>query len=329
MDKNITERIAEKGIYITSMEFLLNTDINPNDPVSKYDAILQDSCAFFNNVVNQEDHSKNVFSVGINPNYPNKILEPCPVFYTGDLKKPFSVVFVGLNPHREPPYLGIDTTWKFLTDYHSPSGEKIKSDSNYQRIADTLLRYNEYFDPVFRMHQLFNRNQIYNRWSDIKDTDYRNNFLSEIEQYPILNAEMIPYKSETYSLDNKKAKTLESNSCYLNYLKCLFGFIDEHTDNNSWIVIIGNTPKTKALLYAMKDMENAICPSDADEKLSKYLYPVFNELTNKNNNFYCFRWAGHKSGKKVLLSPFIYSKAGEIPISSIHKVLKNAFGSLS
>lgn len=321
-----------KDAYISLMELLLGTDIDASEPASKYDRELQSSCSFFNEAVSDDSSnaSKKVFSVGLNKDYPGKFLEPCPIFYTGGLKEPFRVVFIGLNPHREPPYLSANTTWQYLSNYHCTTSESIMVESNYKRIADTLLKYNEYFDPVFRIHQLLCHKTTYNRWTDIQDIISKEYFLKEINKFPIANIELIPYKSEKYSLNSEKAKKIERDEKYIRYLDFVFNFIDENTNNDSWIIFLGDTPKVKRILYGFKNKKNSICPADVNKEFTQYEHAEknSNKKGSYNNKFYGFKWGGSPNGKKVFMSPFIYSQRGEIPLKSFSSALHYFFGEI-
>lgn len=312
-------RVEKRGAYIALMEDLIGL-IEPKDSVKGYDSGLNQSCKCFNCITGNQDDDNHVFRVGTErDDRTDFFLEPCPALYTGNetifdannVQNKFKIVFIGLNPHRENAYLDNTITWNSLANYHTYT--KSNSKSVYVRIANELLKANEYFDPVFRLHQaLLYENRVYENWSAVQNAvqqnksewmykDEKEYFLKEILLKPILNVEMIPYKSIKYELSDSKAKRFRTCIAgYMQYLIDLIELVEKTSEKNAWIVFLGHR---KNVINILHDIPNNVFPSDYDMNENPYedkIRPKTAEYT-----FNRFWWKGEKGGKRVVILPFL------------------------
>lgn len=123
-------RVNKRGAYIALMEDLIGEEINPNTFIMQNRIVKKETLEPSPSVINKllgescEALGGKETKVGEVHGY----IEPCPIAYTGQLGKGdgFKTVFLGLNPHLEPPRLfnlqnnDENTTFADLANFHHP-----------------------------------------------------------------------------------------------------------------------------------------------------------------------------------------------------------------
>ena len=174
--------MIEKNIYIQLMEDLIG-NINPDDPVRDYKKQLDESLSLFNADI-KKSNSDNLFFAGPRKDYTNLILEPCPIFYAGNLERKSKIVFLGINPflddeaklkNKEVRNFECDkVTWADLARFNCPNGENEISDSIYRHIVDNAFNGSKYHGYAFRVYlALMHQNMIFDNWSQVKEEAFR------------------------------------------------------------------------------------------------------------------------------------------------------------
>lgn len=272
------------------MEDLIG-NINPNELVKDYKKQLDNSLSLFNADI-QESNTDYLFFAGPRKDYMNLILEPCPIYYAGNLKKKSKIVFLGINPffddeaklkNKEVRKFECDkVTWLDLAKFNCPSDENEISHSIYKHIVDNAFNGSKYHGYAFRMYlALMHNNMIFDKWSQVKEVAFKyaerkhsevkkskeNDYLKEffIEEHmkePAIFAEMIPYKSRKYQGVNME-RLLKSNE-YKHYLAHLMDFIYENTTSDSILIFMGNQSNVIKFLDSTKG-ENKLLPSSFDK----------------------------------------------------------------
>lgn len=336
-----------KDIYLKLMGDLIGK-INLDSPICEegnkndYNYRLQESCEQFNRIMIEEKEKKKVlsqkekedisFSVGTSAIRPGKILEPCPIYCPKE-EEIYRYVFVGLNPYKDKKFKDEgsnffpqkSTKWIDWVNYNFPTDENtMRKRSIYTHISRNAVGRTKYYDWAFRLHQaLFHDKRVFDSWSELVNEAHANNmeidqfFIKEFWEYPILSAEMIPYKSYSYGVtDNSARRFIKEVKGYKDYLVDLLTFIDNHTNEESIIFFLGHRENVANILWSVKDDISLLPSCDSKKEFtSKYKKSIPNVNPKKGNNyFYFFQYEKDNYMKKVVISPFLHYNGTDIAL---------------
>lgn len=277
----MTENI-EKDYYIKLINDLLDKpltkeqinipilqDISKVTDSTAYDINSQliNSCKAIGSELGTED-----LDVGAKIGY----IEPCPIGYTGSVIKGndrFNTIFLGLNPHLEPPRpFDPSTTLADLANFHHPHDILHGKDrSRYEKngvIKNNFFRvlgnmegktgrsaWSPFFKPIIRTHLALlkdnkNNQYTYKKWGDVLDLkktlpELTDHLIDLLKKYPLAHIELIPYKSTNYTMDNFTAlvtpkKPSPITEKYKQYISDVFDFINKYATEDAYIIIPTN-----------------------------------------------------------------------------------------
>lgn len=266
-------------VFLEMMETLIGKPINFEDSIGQTKDALEENCTKLSSEVG------NPFEVNL-----DEAKEPCP-FCCSSINKPFDLVWVGLNPGGpldacEELFRWQHTTWQELVDFCVPTSDTRENEKNIYH----YLKDSDYYQFFLRFHLALATGEIYNKWGELKNNhaDVEKFFVDHFAKYSILNADLVPYKSNTTTFNAKKLLDDES---YGNYFRKLINFIEEETKPDAWIIFYGARPAVQQLLN--KFAPNWNVPD-------KNLYIKLDGHT-RGNHFCLF----NKGRRKILLSPFL------------------------
>ena len=276
-------------VFLEMMETLIGKQINFEDIIGQSKDALEENCAKLSSEVG------NPFEVNLD----GEAKEPCP-FCCSSMDKPFDLVWVGLNPGKplkscEGLFSWQNTTWQELVDFCVPTSDIRENEKNiYHHLKDS-----EYYKFLLRMHTALTTDKIYNTWDELKNNhaDVEKFFVEHFAKYSILNADLVPYKSNTTTFNAKKLLDDES---YGNYFRKLIQFIEQETKPDAWIIFYGARPEVQKLLNKFAPDWNVP---------DKNLYIKIDGHT-KGNHFCLF----NKGRRKILLAPFLISGQNTSPL---------------
>ena len=193
--------------------------------------------------INKNRMGKTCLKIDLNGN------EPCPFGFSGGGNKLAKMAWVGLNPGKplsnHPNFESLDDVVKYCV----PEEGIFKNENLYKFLAKKIKETKFYQDVFLIHHALFVGNKIFDKFSDIKN-EYKNQKIEELilerfDKHPIINAELIPYKSIEYGgiddcLENKN---------YILYIRRLLEMIIKSTEKDAYIVFYGDKNKVKKLLH--------------------------------------------------------------------------------
>lgn len=228
--------------------------------------------------------------VGVHQGY----IEPCPISYTGAVitgKDKFRTAFIGLNPHLEPAKeFPEGTTLVDLANLHHPD-DLIYNREDYRRNNDNDKKrifinnywrvfghiegksagaaWSRYYQTVIRVHLAFIsefENVKLNTWSEFKnDNEFQlttEKILKLLKKYPMVNAELIPYKSVNYNMINfteifKSPNQFAEN--YISYYRDVWRFIDKYSEDDAYVFIPSSySAKEETLTKVYKNIRKEI-----------------------------------------------------------------------
>ena len=234
-----------------------------------------------------------------------------PFCCTGGDEAKFDFVWVGMNPGiakgRWPKRFYWDRTkWQDMVDFYIPKG-KVSEYNNkrpqestniYQWIAEDGV-WSDFYRLMIRIHFALLGNREYGTWKDLQDAcgddkKVSKAFLKQLDTYPTLNAELIPFKSNEIKINAGK---MVENSKYMLYLNNLLKFIDDNTKKDAWVFFFATTEVVTRLLKEQKAVKIEI----ADKPIS--VEPKKNNGKKiSGGKYFYFQYWGER---KLILSPFL------------------------
>lgn len=275
-------------VFLEMMETLIGKPINFEDSIGQTKDALEENCTKLSSEVG------NPFEVNL-----DEAKEPCP-FCCSSIDKPFDLVWVGLNPGGpldagEGLFRWQHTTWQELVDFCVPTSDTRENEKNIYH----YLKDSDYYQFFLRFHLALATGEIYNKWGELKNNhaDVEKFFVDHFAKYSILNADLVPYKSNTTTFNAKKLLDDES---YGNYFSKLINFIEEETKPDAWIIFYG---KTGYKGYGTRDLLEKFAPHWNVPKKREFtrIYGAEDDY----NYFYLFS----NGRQKILLAPFLKSGA--------------------
>ena len=274
--------------FVDMMAALIGKKIRPEDAIALSKAELKQSCATLS------DESGTPLKIDMDSG-----CEPCPFCCSG-VDKPFEFVWVGLNPGSvlkswRDLNFSWQTTWQELTDFCVPSD--IRADKNIYQLLKANGVASEYYRFFLRVHTALAGGKIFNTWDEFRreHADVEKYFVELFAAHPILNADLIPYKSDETTFS---AKNLLDDANYGNYFRQLIRLIENETAPDAWIIFFGNPPEVVKLLNKFTPDWNV---SDANLHLRA-------DEDKRLNHFHFFA----RGQQKILLSPFLQSGRSSI-----------------
>ncbi len=292
------------------------------------DDVLKASC----NTISQK-LSCNDMHVGSSIGY----TEPCPIEYTGNIRKgkKFHTVFIGLNPFNEGvrsfPH---DMKFADLANIHHPNDirhnreiqyyapcAESKFQNNYWRVLGNKegnKSWSPFFQFVIRIYLSLLSDCT--KLDDIKKENLTNYLLDKLAEFPMANAELIPYKSPT--IDMIKYEELLQLENYNKYLIDMMDFIDKYADNEAYIFatisVSGDNGTTPALDLLYRTLKKYLIKEETSPSIQVDEFYVYNKENNKLESgktkkaydlapMYITRWKdenNNKNRKVIITSPF-------------------------
>lgn len=264
------------------METLIGKPINLSDTIALSKSELEASCKKLSAEIGT------TFEVNMDEGR-----EPCP-FFCSSIDKPFDFVFVGLNPGKplkalEGLFSWQHTTWQELVDFCVPTD--IRGEKNGYQFLKANNVESDYYQFFLRLHVALTTGEIFNTWDDLKKrhADVEKFFIEHIATHSILNADLVPYKSDKTPKFN--ATGLLDDTSYVNYFRQLIQFIETESTPDAWIVFYGGREEIKNLL-------NSFAPS---WQVPTKTLRLRADETKNYSYFYLFA----EGKRKILLLPFL------------------------
>lgn len=241
--------------------------------------------------------------------------EPCPFYFSGS-DKLAEMVFVGLNPGNPLKIwkqFSADSTWEELAEFCAPAkGILADEDNGYQYVAKNIDS-NRYYQIVLLIHQALFGNAVYDEWSQLQQKIGKDNigrfFLDCFSEHPILNADLLPYKSSSAAFSVAKLAQDEGGSAYMDGLVEL---IQSKSTKDAYVIFFG----------APKAVMNIL-----EKRLSSQLEKEWEERTlcslsgKKTFSVFFNKW----KQRKLILSPFCGRRNGCYKVSELKKNVKQYF----
>ncbi len=261
LDDIIGKKLTKEKIYIPILRNSKSIKCYCNESINKQ---LVESCDELKRMLKAREMCVGVQDDGY--------IEPCPISYTGAVitgTDKFRTAFIGLNPHLEPPKaFPKEATLADLANLHHPD-DIIHNREEYRRNIDNDIFINSYwrvfghiegksgwsawspyYKTAIRVHLAFisefDKIEL-NTWTKFRENKIfqltTENILKILKQYPMVNAELIPYKSRKYNMNNFTEIFASSNpfaDMYINYYHDIWNFIDTHSENDAYIFIPSN-----------------------------------------------------------------------------------------
>ena len=311
-------------VFLEMMETLIGKPINFEDLICQTKDVLEENCAKLSSEVG------NPFEVNL-----DEAKEPCP-FCCSSIDKPFDLVWVGLNPGGPLDacnglFSWQNTTWQELVDFCVPTSDIRENEKN---IYHYLKRGKEkddgtegnpvgsdYYQFFLRFHLALATSEIYNKWGELKNNhaDVEKFFVDHFAKYSILNADLVPYKSNKTTFNAEK---LLDDKSYGNYFSKLINFIEEETNPDAWIIFYGKTGYSKnERAFGTRDLLEKFAPHwNVPKKGDFFPITVTTKSSKKSQPRYFYTFSHGQ--RKILLSPFL-SGSSPSSIASQLEVLIN------
>lgn len=235
--------------------------------------------------------------------------EPCPFCFSGG-DKLAELAFVGLNPGKPlSEWIGLDekTTWYELAEFCAPANGILASKYNAYRCLARDGVKNSYYQNVFltSMALLESTENILENITSARekignDEKITQKFLSHFDSHPILNSEMIPYKSVEM---NFNANKLKGKEWYRDYVRKMMEFILCKTTDDAYILFQGGTVGVKEVLEKIDEF------GLGDNVWKEEEFSAFTKdgKEGKKCKIYFAHWKGNRT---VIIAPVRRKKRG-------------------
>ncbi len=242
--------------------------------------------------------------------------EPCPFCFSGG-DKLAELVWVGLNPGKPMddwnPF-SKNTTWQELADFCAPAKGILASEKNiYKFIAEDDVS-NVYYQTVLRVHQALLGGVAYDKWEDLVENvpkkDIGAYFLECFSKHPVLNADILPYKSSTAAFSVSKFARNEYGDAYID---ALIKLIEDKSTENAYVVFFGAVKDVK------KIWEKRLSIPREEDWMKKELHSV---TETKTFSAFFREWGK----RKLILSPFCGKRNGFYKVTELQEAAKAYFG---
>lgn len=242
--------------------------------------------------------------------------EPFPFCYSGG-DKPAELVWIGLNPgsplERCKTWKWEDASWRDIIEYCVPTTDirKRQGENTYFTFLDEAGKElkTDYYRFVLRMHLALLGDEVFDTWKAVQEKYGKGKtaelFLERFATHPVLNAELIPYKSKGI---NYRIENLLKNHKYMAYFRALFQYAEEISLPNAWFVFFGAPKEVRLLLE--KEHSDWNIPKEGDS----IMIP-----DEDGQEFYIFKGGS----RKILLSPFIKRYSVNYHISNLVQKMKD------
>ena len=240
--------------------------------------------------------------------------EPCPFCFSGG-DKLAELVFVGLNPGNPMKVwkrFSADSTWKQLAEFCAPAKGILANEENaYQYIAKNIDS-NRYYQIVLLIHQALFGSAAYDEWSQFKHEIGKEKigqfFLERFSERPVLNADLLPYKSSSAAFSVTQLAQDEGGRLYMDGLVEL---IQRKSAKDAYVIFFG---ATKAVKQVLKDRL-----SDWSGKWEEH--DIHSTTGKKTFSVFFSKWGQ----RKLILSPFCGKRNGCYRVSELKTVVKQYF----
>ena len=122
-------------------------------------------------------------------------------------------------------------------------------------------KWNPFYKYVFCLHMTLcmldnESKENYYTWKKVKEPyddpdELSEQILKQLNDFPIANMEMIPFKTHRWSISENKVIKLFEDVSYHKYVDIMKDFIEKYSDENTYIILAGGM---KAKLHLMKKM---------------------------------------------------------------------------
>lgn len=244
--------------------------------------------------------------------------EPFPFCYSGG-NRPAELVWIGLNPgaplDRCKKWEWENSSWQDIIEYCVPMTDirECQGENTYLTFLNekgTELE-TDYYRFVLRIQMALLEDEVCDTWKDVQDKCKKlgittaDLFLERFSTHPVLNAEMIPYKSKGI---NFQSESLIKNEKYISYFRTLLNFAEEIALPNAWFVFFGAPKEVRKILKYVHDEWNV-----PDEKDSIKI------PDDDGQEFYIFQ----ADNRKMILSPFIKRYSVNYRITKLIRKMKD------
>ena len=316
--------MGHQAMFLSLMEDVMEDEkLSMNALVKESHKKLLEACESLDEIID-----KGALMLEINQGF-----EFLPFCCTGGDDAKFDFVWVGINPGivkgRWPNRFYWDkTTWQEMVDFYIPKDkvskykDKGKKSTNfYQWIAEDGV-WSKFYQVMIRIHFGLLENKVYGTWDSFRDEHDNDNkriakaFLEQLDKYPTLNAELIPFKSSEIQMNADKMVACKR---YMNYFNHLVKFIDDNAKDDAWIVFFATTDVVRVLL----NKQDAVNNLTIEEKPRTIDWEKANgKKFCGGKNFYLGQWGK----RKLILSPFLqsYHDNGK-DVSLVIKEIRKAF----
>ena len=193
--------------------------------------------------------------------------EPCPFCFSGGEGRLAEIVWFGLNPGAPLDVwkkFNEDDTWQDMAEFFAPPKGILHDEENaYQYLVKNEMEGkklgNYYYRSVFLVHQALvgNPKASYESWEEACENngetkDFADRFLPQLAEHPILNTDLIPYKSSKMNLN---ADELIDDGNYGEYFKGLLQLAKEKSSNDAYIIFYGGVSFVKKLIRKWAELD--------------------------------------------------------------------------
>lgn len=200
--------------------------------------------------------------------------EPCPFCTSALGNKKADMAWIGINPGKPPKEwkkFSNDGKWSDVADFCAPKGDDLsKTENVYKYMAEEGGESgikNSYYRTVLLVYlTLMGKIKGCEKWTDLPAEYRTDKILKVLEEHPIINAELLPYKSDSINFKANKILNSEVGERYKDYFTALMQFIEEKTNDDAYIVFCGAAKEVKLLLETCKIVEKI----EGEEPESKF-----------------------------------------------------------
>ena len=249
-----------------------NMDLNDNMSIHKID--LEENCE---KIQNKIIHN---MCVDISKGY-----EPCHLCCSNRNKKA-EMVWIGLNPgKRLKKYLKLpweSAKWQDIADYCMPENLLDNKKNVYDDLLNGKELTNSYYIFLLRLYLAILDVKKYNvkSWDELKTVCQKNSittgdlFKEIMYNHPVINAELVPYKSNGISFSSEK---LIEDEQYGNYFNGILKIIEEYSNDDAYVIFYGVRDEVIKLMkkFALEWVPNKEEINDftlSDRKFKMYVY---------------------------------------------------------
>lgn len=231
--------------------------------------------------------------------------EPCPLCCSNREKKA-EIIWIGLNPGgRLKKYMEFPweiAKWQDIVDYYMPENLFDDKKNIYNDLLSDNNLTNSYYRFILQLYLAILDVKKYNveSWEKLKEicringTTTGDLFKNIIYNHPLINAELLPYKSGSIKFSSKK---LLGDRDYENYFKGILKIIEGYSKEDAFVFFYG--------------------ARDEVIKLIKRFAPEWSPNENQSIEFTLYKrqykvYVYKKDNRKIILLPFFRTNSFDV-----------------